>query len=80
MCSHLWPDNSSVRRAVKTIMRYVVELTVSGPEAKTSVPSEPSKTRVETLEIDADSVPQAIEKAKEKFRDFTVTDVNIRFR
>ena len=61
-------------------MRYVVELTLSGPEAAAAAPAEPTKPRVETLEIDADSVPQAIEKAKEKFREFSVIDVNIRFR
>ena len=61
-------------------MRYVVELTLNGTEAKPEAQPEPTKPRVETLEIDADNVPQAIEKAKEKFRDFNVTDVNIRFR
>ena len=61
-------------------MRYVVEVTLNGPEAKATAQPEPPQPRIETLEIDADNVPQAIEKAKEKFQEFKVTDVNIRFR
>lgn len=61
-------------------MRYVVEVTVSGPEAKAATQPDSTQTRVETLDIEADNVAQAIEKAKEKFRDSKITDVNIRFR
>ena len=61
-------------------MRYVVELTLSGPEGTAAAQPEQTQPRIETLEIDADNVPQAIEKAKDKFRDFKVTNVNIRFR
>lgn len=61
-------------------MRYVVELTLSGPEANAAAQPEAKQPRVETLEIDAENVPQAIEKAKEKFRELKVTNVNIRFR
>jgi hypothetical protein len=61
-------------------MRYVVELTVSDPETKAEAQPEPKQPRIETLVVEAENVPQAIEKAKESFRDFKVTDVNIRFR
>ncbi len=67
-------------RAVETNMRYVVELTLSGPKIKTEPQPEPPKPRIETLVVEAESVPQAVEKAKEEFRDFNVTDYNIRFR
>ena len=61
-------------------MRYVVELTLNGPETKAADQPEPKEPRVETLVIEADNVPQAIEKAKEGFRECKITDVNIRFR
>jgi hypothetical protein len=76
----LWPNNSNVRRAAQTSMRYVVELTLSGPEEKSANQTPPATPRVESVEIDADDVPSAIQKAKEKFKESNITDVNIRFR
>ena len=61
-------------------MRYVVELTLGGPEEKSSNQTPQAKPRVEAVEIDADDVPSAINKAKEKFKDFNISDVTIRFR
>jgi len=61
-------------------MRYVVEVTLSGPDEKSPTQAPPAQSRVETLEIEADDVPQAIAKAKEKFKASDITDVNIRFR
>jgi hypothetical protein len=61
-------------------VRYVVELTLSGPQAQGASQPENAQPRVEAVVVEAENVPQAIEAAKSKFRDFTITNVTIRFR
>ena len=61
-------------------MRYVVELTIESQEQDGGTQPETQKSRVETLEIDANNVPEAFQKAKEKFPGAKITDHNIRFR
>jgi hypothetical protein len=61
-------------------MRYVVELTIESPEQSGGTQPDTQKSRVETLEIDANNVPEALQKAKDKFPGAKITDHNIRFR
>jgi hypothetical protein len=61
-------------------MRYVVELTIENPEQAGAAQPDSPKSRVETLEIDANTVPEALQKAKDKFPGATITDHSIRFR
>jgi hypothetical protein len=61
-------------------MRYVVELTIENPDQTGAPQPDTPKSKVETLEIDANSVPEALQKAKDKFPGAKITDHNIRFR